>query len=111
MGLARTLSLSLLSLVAGGLIAGTASAETPWQAQHPRQEQVLQRDAHQRHVIRAERRQGELTRGQARHLLAADRRVARQDHALSRAHGGAISHRQQRTLNREENRVARHIPG
>ena len=111
MGPARTLSLSILSLLAGGLIATAASAETPFQAHHPRQAEVLARDAHERAVIHAERREGDLTRGQARHLLAADRRIAHRDHVLARAHGGHITRHEQRVLNHEENRVGRHIPG
>lgn len=111
MGLARTLSLSILSLVAGGMIASAAAAETPWQEHHQRQAEVLSRDAHQRAVIRTERREGELTRTQARHLEAADRRVDRQDHLLARANGGHITKHEQRFLNREENKVGRRIPG
>jgi hypothetical protein len=111
MGLARTLSLSVLSLLAGGMIATAASAETPWQAHHPRQAEVLSRDAHQRAAIRAERREGDLTRGQARHLLTTDRRIDRQDHLLARANGGFITKHEQRFLNHEENRVGGHIPG
>jgi hypothetical protein len=111
MGLARTLSLSLLSLVAGGMIATAAAADTPWQAHHPRQEQVLNRDAHQRAVIREERREGDLTGAQAKHLLAADRRIARQDHVVARTNGGFITKREQRVMNHEEAKVARHIPG
>jgi len=111
MGLARTLSLSVLSLVAGGMIASAAAAETPWQAQHPRQHEVLARDAHQRAEVREERREGDLTRRQANRLLTADRRIDRQDHFLARANGGHITRHEQRFLNREETRVGRRIPG
>ena len=111
MGLARTLSLSVLSLLAGGMIASAASAETPWQAHHPRQAEVLARDAHQRAEVREERREGDLTRRQAHRLLATDRRIDRQDHLLARANGGFITRHEQRFMNREENRVGRHIPG
>ena len=111
MGLARTLSLSVLTLVAGGMIASAAAAETPWQAHHPRQAEVLARDAHQRAVIRTERREGDLSRVQAHRLLVKDRRIDRQDHLLARANGGHITKPENRFLNREENRVGRHIPG
>lgn len=111
MGLARTLSLSLLPLLAGGMIATTAAADTPWQAHHPRQEQVLNRDAHQRARIHEERREGDLSRAQANRLLAADRRIARQDHRLAHANGGFITKGEQRSINHEENRVGRHVPG
>jgi hypothetical protein len=107
----RTLTLGFVSLLAVGTIATAASAETPWQAHHPRQEQVLNRDAHERARIHEERREGDLTRRQANHLLAADRRIARQDHLLARANGGHITRREQRFLNHEESKVGRRIPG
>jgi len=107
----RTLCISALSLLAGGMIATAASADTPWQAHHPRQEEVLNRDAHQRAEIREERREGDLSRRQANRLLTADRRVDRQDRLLARANGGYITKHEQRFMNREENRVGRHIPG
>jgi hypothetical protein len=107
----RTLTLTVLSLVASGMIATAASAETPFQANHPRQAEVLKRDAHQRAVIREERREGDLSRAKARHLLAVDRRIAHRDHVLSRANGGHISRHEQRVLNHEENGVGKRIPG
>ena len=111
MGLARTLSLGFLSLVASGVIAGAASAETPFQARRPRQAEVLSCDRHERTVIRAEGRDHVISRAREHRLLAADRRIARQDHRLARANGGFITHREQRALNREENRVDRRIGG
>jgi hypothetical protein len=106
----KTLALGLLSLLAGGMIASAAAAQTPAPAQHPRQAEVLARDAHQRAVIRAERREGDLTRAKAHRLLAVDRRIARRVHVLARAHGGRIIAREQRVLNHEENRLAQRIP-
>ena len=111
MGLARTLSLSVLSLVAGGMIATAASAETPWQAHHPRQAEVLHRDAHERAIVRAEGRDHVISRAREHRLLVADRRIDRQDHRMARANGGFITHREQRVLNHEENRVDRRIGG
>ena len=111
MNFARNLSLGLLSLVAGGLIASTASAETPFQANHPRQAEVLSRDRHERAVIRAEGRDHVISRTREHRLLVADRRIAHRDHVLARANGGFITHREQRTLNRDENRVDRRIGG
>jgi hypothetical protein len=107
----RTLTLSVLSLVASGLIATAASAETPFQAHHPRQAEVLKRDAHQRALIHEERREGDLSKAKARHLLAVDRRIAHRDHVLARAHGGHITRHEQRVLNHEESRVGQRIPG
>ena len=111
MSLVRTLSFGLLSLVASGVIAGAASAETPFQANHPRRAEVLSRDAHERAVIRAEGRDHVISRAREHRLLVADRHIARQEQRMARANGGFITHREQRTLNREENRVDRHIGG
>lgn len=116
MGLARTplfktLALGLLSLAAGGVIASAASAETPWQAHHPRQAEVLHRDAHQRAVVRAEGRDHLISRAKEHRLLKTDRRIDRQDHLLARANGGSITRHEQGVLNHEENRVGRRVGG
>ena len=111
MGFARTLSTAILSLAAAGVLVGTASAETPWQAHHPRQEQVLNRDAHERARIVSERREGDLSRVQAHRLLAADHRIAVQDHRMARANGGFLTKAEQHKLNREEAKVSHRIPG
>jgi hypothetical protein len=90
-------------------VAGVASAETPWELHHPRQDQVLDRTQNQQHRITKERREGELTAGQAHRLRVADRRIAREDHRFARMNGGYITKGQQRFLNHQENHVSRRI--
>jgi hypothetical protein len=90
--------------------AGTASAETRWEHAHPRQAQVLERDARLRHEIRAERREGEISRTKAHRLLVADRRIAHEDHRLAQGHDGGITKAEQHRLNGQETRLARHVP-
>ena len=90
--------------------ASAASAETRWERQHPRQDQVLDRDAHLRREIRAERRAGEISPARAHRLLVKDRHIAREDHAIARTNGGYISPREQHIMNRQETRLARHVP-
>ena len=71
----------------------------------------MDRVANQRHAIRNEVREGDLSRAQGRRLIANDNRIAREDHIIARANGGYITKREQRFLNRQENRNLRHIPG
>ena len=86
------------------LAVGTTPAMAgTWAKKHPRQHEVLAREHHQIHRINKERREGEITGGQARALRASDRAIARQDHADARANGGYITKKQQRQLNHEEN--------
>ena len=102
------LALATVSSVAG--ISTTASAyPARWGHHHPRQHEVLAREHHQLARIREERRDGDLSRGQARALRQSDRSIARQDHADARANGGYISRGEQHRLNAEENAQSRAI--
>jgi len=88
--------------MANPAMANPAMAST-WAHRHPRQHEVLAREHHQVHRINRERREGELTRGQADAMLSTDRSIARQDGADARAHGGHITRHEQNQINREEN--------
>ena len=96
-----------LTLVLG--FAGSASAETAWERNHPRRDEVIDRLQHQNHRIREERREGELTAGQAYWLHREDRAIFRQEQFDARWHHGHITKREQRRLNGEENRVSHQI--
>jgi hypothetical protein len=98
-----------LSAVAVLGAAGVASADTPFQANHPRREQVNNRLANQSHRITRERREGEITRTQAHVLRAQDRRIRAQERLDASRHGGHITKGEQRRLNHEENGVSREI--
>lgn len=107
----RNLIIAAFSLLAVAGAAAGASAETRWDAHHPRQAEVLDRLAHQRARIRHEVRAGELSRVQARRILVRDRRIAREDRRLARVNGGRITRGEQRLLNHQENLTSRRIPG
>ena len=104
----RNLLVAALGLAAIAA-AGSASAETRWEQHHPRQDQVLDRDAHLRHDVRVERREGDISRAQAHHMLRHDRQIAREDHRMARRNGGYITKAQQHRMNRQENRPANHV--
>jgi hypothetical protein len=102
----------LMSLGALGAIAAggtTAFAETAWARHHPRQHEVLAREHHQIARINRERREGEITRGQARAMRASDRTIAAQDRADARANHGRITRAEHHQLNAEENAQSRAI--
>lgn len=86
--------------------ASGASAETRWGYHHPRQHEVYARLANQDRRIDAERRDGQITRGDAHFLHAQDHRIARQDRFDARVNGGYVTRGQQAHMNREENRVS-----
>lgn len=82
---------------------GSPAIAGEWARHHPRQHEVLAREHHQIHRINRERREGELTRGQAHALRQGDRAIAHQERADARAHGGSITRAEQRQLNNQEN--------
>ena len=103
MNIRKNALLAAVGLVMACAAATGASAETSWNHHHPRQAEVLGRVAHQERRITVERRQGELTMGQAHRLRREDARIARQDRRDAFVNRGFITRAQQRHLNREEN--------
>ena len=102
----------VITLAAVASLAGfatAASAEGQWGRHHPRQHEVLAREHHQLARIRHERREGDISRGEARQLRVRDRAIAYQDRAEARANGGFITKGEQHRLNAEENAQSRAI--
>jgi hypothetical protein len=89
--------------------AGSAFAETPWQAGHPWRDQVNGRLGNQYHRINQERREGEFGRGQARQLHREDHRIRGEERRMAARDGGHITRYDRRVLNRQENHVSRQI--
>ena len=110
MNLKRTALAAAFGALAFGATVSAASAQ-PLQPGHPRQEQVLDRAAHQRAVIRHEERAGRISPAKAHRLLIADRRIAMREHRMAHRNGGYLTRAQQHRLDRQENQVARHIRG
>lgn len=89
--------------------AGTAFADTPWDASHPRRDEVNDRLRNQDHRINQERREGEISRGQAQQLHREDRHIRNEERRMAARDGGHITRSDQHILNRQENRVSRQI--
>jgi hypothetical protein len=96
---------------AGALVAmaGSALAETSWERNHPRRDQVNDRLQNQSRRINQEYREGEITRGQARALHREDRQIRREERTMASLDGGHITRADQRALNQQENVVSRQI--
>jgi len=92
-----------------GITATTAFAETAWERNHPRRDQVNDRLAHQDARINHELREGEITPWQARRLHAEDRTIRNEERAMARFNHGHITPGEQWLLNKQENAVSRQI--
>jgi uncharacterized protein HemX len=97
--------IALASLFALGL-AGSAMAETQWEKDHPRRDQVNDRLANQNKRIKDERKEGELSKQQAAKLHKDDRQIRQEERLMASQNGSHITKQEQRTLNQQENKVS-----
>jgi len=105
----RILSAAVITAALAGA-AGTANADTTWQKNHPRREQVNNRLANQNRRIHQDVKNGTLTRGQASALHHQDHQVRQEERAMASQNGGHITKSEQRVLNQQENAISREIP-
>jgi hypothetical protein len=104
------LKTTVLALAGASLLAGATAADAgTWQNRHPRRAEVNGRLANQNRRITQERRDGQITRGQAHDLRAEDRGIRAQERFDASHDGGHITKGEQAQLNREENGVSRQI--
>lgn len=101
-----------LTAVAASLVglAGFASADTTWQKNHPRREQVNNRLANQNKRIHNDVKNGTLTKGQAAQLHKQDHQVRQEERDMASQNGGHITKPEQKVLNQQENGVSKEIP-
>ena len=98
-----------LSFTLVGVSAISASAETQWERNHPRRDQVNDRLANQNRRINQEVREGEISRSQARQLHREDRAIRGEERMMAKFNNGHITPAEQRALNQQENAVSRQI--
>ena len=97
-------------LVALAGLAGTASAETTWQKNHPRRTQVNHRLENQDKRIHQDVKNGTLTKAQASTLHREDHQVRQEERDMASQNGGHITKPEQRVLNSQENKISSQIP-
>jgi hypothetical protein len=89
--------------------AGAASAQTHWDATHPRRDEVNDRLTHQNRRIQHEVREGELSHAQAMTLHRDDRQIRHEERLMASQGNSHITKQEQRTLNQQENHVSKQI--
>jgi len=105
----KFLSATVITAALAGA-AGTVSADTTWQKNHPRREQVNNRLANQNSRIHQDVKNGTMTRGQAAALHHQDHQVRQEERAMASQNGGHITKSEQKVLNQQENAISREIP-
>ena len=90
--------------------AGTASAGTQWQKNHPRRTQVNHRLNNQDRRIHNDVKDGTLTKGQAASLHHEDHQVRQEERDMASQNGGHITKGEQNVLNGQENAISKQIP-
>ncbi|CAD6559046.1 hypothetical protein LMG27952_06775 [Paraburkholderia hiiakae] len=88
---------------------GTASAQTNWDATHPRRAEVNHRLANQDRRIHQEVREGEMSRAEAARLHRDDHQIRQEERDMARQNGSHITRREDYVLNQQENHVSRQI--
>lgn len=84
-------------------------AETQWEKEHPRRDQVNDRLANQNKRIHNEVKEGELTKNQAAQLHQQDHQIRQEERLMASQNGGHITKQEQKTLNQQENAVSKEI--
>ncbi len=115
-----TFTKSLLVLAVGGLMLSTAAAQTSTSntsgagagvvdPNHPRVNQINQREENQQNRIANGIKNDKLTPGQAAHLERGEQRLQNNEKKDMAADGGHLTKQDQRQLNREANHMSKRI--
>ena len=106
----KTIMLAAMGVaIAGGAVATTANAETPFQATHPRRVEVNHRLAVETMRIHQERREGLISARKADRLHRQVRMVRHEERTDARFDRSHLTRADQRVLNHRENRVNREL--
>jgi hypothetical protein len=88
---------------------GTASAQTNWDATHPRRAEVNHRLANQDRRIHQEVRDDEMSHAEAARLHRDDHQIRQEERDVASQDRSHITRREDYALNQQENRVSRQI--
>jgi len=107
-------SVRILLTVAAATVAlagltNVAQADSQWQKNHPRREQVNNRLANQNRRIKDEVKEGDMSKAQAAKLHKDDRQIRREERMMASQNGGHITKSEQKVLNQQENQVSKQI--
>jgi hypothetical protein len=97
------------AIVVGMGISTAASADTQWQKNHPRREEVNGRLKNQTRRIHNEVKEGDLTKSQAASLHKDDAQIRQEERDMASQNDTHITKQEQKTLNQQENAVSQQI--
>lgn len=101
------MAISLAAFLMGNV--SVAMAETQWQKDHPRREQVNKRLNNQNRRTKNKVKSGKMTKAQAEKLHREDRQIRGEERSMASQNGGHITKQEQRTLDQQENKVSNQI--
>jgi hypothetical protein len=104
----KTVAFVVSFAVVGGVVTA-ASAESQWERNHPRRDQVNDRLSNQNHRINNELKEGEITKQQANQLHREDHAIRQEERTMSKFDNGHITRADQKALNQQENAVSHQI--
>ena len=100
----------VVAITLGALAAPAfADTDTQWQKNHPRREQVNNRLKNQNKRIKQERKEGEITKAQAKQLHSEDHAIRQEERTMASTNGGHLTKAEQKSLNQQENQVSKQI--
>ena len=99
-------TLVVLSLAGVG---SAALADTTWQKDHPRREQVNNRLANQNKRIDNQVKNGDMSKAKAARLHKEDHQIRTEERLMASQNGSHITKQEQKTLNQQENKVSKQI--
>jgi hypothetical protein len=105
----RNITISVIAIAMLGTAMTSAIAETRWERNHPRRDQVNDRLANQNRRINQEYREGEITKGQAIQLHREDQAIRNEERTMAKFNNGHITPAEQKALNQQENAVSQQI--
>jgi hypothetical protein len=105
----KTIVASAMLAVFAVASSGAMAADTKWEKNHPRRDQVNDRLHNQNVRIKDEVKEGDMTKAQARKLHRKDRQIRREERAMASQNGGHITKSEQKVLNQQENAVSKQI--
>ena len=105
----KTLSF-FAALVSFAALAGSASAQTTWQKDHPARTEINHRLDNQNARIHQDVKNGTLSKSQAANLHHEDHQVRQEERDMASQNGGHITKAEQGVLNQQENGISKQIP-
>jgi hypothetical protein len=105
----KTLSFSA-ALVSFAALAGSASAQTTWQKDHPVRTEVNHRLDNQNARIHQDVKNGTLSKSQAASLHHEDHQVRQEERDMASQNGSHLTKQEAGTLNSQENAISKEIP-